>query len=91
MQRLSMTGRQLLLLVDMCLDAEERCRRKLERAKAAKDDSAADHEAARMREYAALKSRLFEEMKSAPGKTQDLGEMLQNLSLIRERRRSRRG
>ena len=73
-----LSGQELLVMMEMCLDAEERCERR-EKAASERGDMKEATAAGEMREtYRDLKVRLFKAMKD-PTDTDDLREVLQQV------------
>ena len=66
MRRPLVTDSQLLMLFDLCLDAEDRCDERAREARARGDNEAAEHAAELENRYKDLRNRLFRAMKEAP-------------------------
>lgn len=82
----ALSSRELLLLLEMCLDAEDRCARRQRAAIENGDDAAAAAAADLGATYSDLKVRLFRAMKEAGTETADVQATLQQLRRdIRER------
>jgi hypothetical protein len=73
-----LSGQELLVLMEMCLDAEERCERRRQAASASGDEEAAGAAADMGQTYRDLKVRLFMAMKH-PTDTGDVQEVLQQV------------
>lgn len=79
MHRPPLTDTHILLMLEMCLDAEERCDQRVRLARIHGDVEAAA-QALRMREqYTDMKHRLHEEIRQSGTTTDDLHEQLQSL------------
>lgn len=74
-----LSGNQLLLMLELCLDAEHRCDERLRAALGKSDFHRADDELQLKEKYTEMKYRLFEAMKSHGTTTQDLHQILQSL------------
>lgn len=75
----ALSGRELLLLLEMCLDAEERCARRQRMASESGDLEGAAAAADFGATYSELKVRLFRAMKDTGTVTADVQETLQQL------------
>ena len=62
----SVTDSQLLMLFELCLDAEDRCDERSREALARGDTEAAEHAAELENRYKHLRNRLFRAMKEDP-------------------------
>jgi hypothetical protein len=66
MRRPTVTDSQLLMLFELCLDAEDRCDERSREARARGDNEAADRDAQVEERYKNLRNRLFRAMKEDP-------------------------
>jgi hypothetical protein len=66
MRRPSVTDTQLLMMFELCLDAEDRCDERSREARARGDHEAATREARLEERYKNLRNRLFIAMKEDP-------------------------
>jgi hypothetical protein len=69
MRRPSVTDSQMLMLFELCLDAEDRCDERSREARARGDNEAAEHAAELENRYKNLRNRLFRAMKEDPAGT----------------------
>ena len=69
MRRPSVTDTQLLMLFELCLDAEDRCDERSREARARGDHETATREAQLEERYKNLHNRLFLAMKEDPAST----------------------
>ncbi len=74
-----LSGQELLLMLEMCLDAEERCALRSRTASENGDHVAAATAAKLGATYTDLKYRLFKAMKDAGTSTDDVQQTLQQL------------
>lgn len=82
MRRPAITDNQLLLILEMCFDAEERCDERIEKARDAGDYRAAADAVQLREQYEDLKQRVFSEMKSDGTTTSDLHQQLRGFSRL---------
>jgi hypothetical protein len=75
MRQPSVTDSQLLMLFELCLDAEDRCDERSREARARGDHEGADRESQLENRYKSLRNRLFIAMKEDP-----TGSMLEQLT-----------
>lgn len=87
MSNSELSSNQLLLMLELCLDAEHRCDERLRTALGKSEFHRADDELQLKEKYSELKHRLFEAMKQEGTTTQDLHEMLQALPSQRDQTR----
>jgi hypothetical protein len=73
-----LSGQELLVLMDMCLDAEERCERRRKSASERGDEKEVAAAARMGATYRDLRFRLFKAMKD-PAATDDVQEVLQQV------------
>jgi hypothetical protein len=66
MRKPTVSDSQLLMLFELCLDAEDRCDERGREARARGDHEAADREAQLENRYKSLRNRLFVAMKEDP-------------------------
>ena len=66
MRQPSVTDSQLLMLFELCLDAEDRCDERSREARARGDHESADRESQLESRYKSLRNRLFIAMKEDP-------------------------
>jgi hypothetical protein len=74
-----LTSTQLLLMLELCSEAEHRCDQRLRAALGHNDFHRADSELQLKEKYSGLKRQLFESMKQPGTTTDDLHQILQNL------------
>jgi hypothetical protein len=74
-----LTFDQILMMLELCLDAEERCDERIATAREQCDYTTAAYEVQLKEQYENMKARLMEEMKVAGATTQDLHAMLQQI------------
>jgi len=81
MQQPKISDSQALMLLDLCIEAEQRCEERMRRAQKSKDYRRASEAVEAMTQYAELKQRLLAEIRSAqPMVTPELREKLLALS-----------
>ena len=76
-----LTSTQLLLMLELCSDAERRCDERLKVALGRSDFHRADSELQLKDKYSELKRRLFESMRDQGATTDDLHQLLQKLPI----------
>ena len=76
MQRPTITDNQLLLLLDLCMEAEERCSQHIADARQRNDGETEDQYAKLREYYFRLKARLFAEVQSNEVTSADLQDGL---------------
>ena len=74
-----LTSDQVLMMLELCLDAEERCDERIAAAREQNDYTTAAYEVQLKEQYENMKGRLMEEMRVAGATTQDLHSMLQQI------------
>jgi hypothetical protein len=87
MHRPALNDNQILLMLEMCVDGENRCDDRIAKARHRGDFGTAAYEMQLKEQYEGLKQRLFHEMRKSAVTTQDLRETL--LKLSREIQRMR--
>jgi hypothetical protein len=80
-----LTDHQVLMMLELCLDAEERCGDRIAAARERGDFNTAAYEVQLREQYENMKARLLEEMKFSGATTQDLHNMLQQIGRSVER------
>jgi hypothetical protein len=79
MHRPPLTDTHILLMLEMCLDAEERCDQRVRMARMSGDFGAASQALKLREQYSDMKHRLHEEIRQGGTTTEDLHEQLQSL------------
>jgi hypothetical protein len=79
-----LTSTQMLLMLELCTEAEHRCDDRLRTALGRSEFHRADSELQLKEKYSELKRQLFDAMKQQSTTTDDLHEMLQRLPVEQE-------
>ena len=79
MSHSDLTSTQMLLMLELCTDAEHRCDERLRAALGRNDFHRADSELQLKEKYGDLKRQLFESMRNHGTTTDDLHQVLQRL------------
>lgn len=74
-----LTEQQVLMMLELCLEAEERCDERIITARDKGDFSTAAYEVQLKEQYENMKARLLEDMEFQGATTQDLHDMLQKI------------
>jgi hypothetical protein len=74
-----LTEHQVLMMLELCLDAGERCDERIAAARARGEYSTAAYEVQLKEQYENMKTRLLDEMRYSGATTQDLHAMLQRI------------
>lgn len=74
-----LTEHQVLMMLELCLDAEGRCDERIAAARDRGEFSTAAYEVQLKEQYENMKARLLEEMRYDGATTQDLHAMLQRV------------
>jgi hypothetical protein len=74
-----LTEHQVLMMLELCLEAEERCDERIAAARAKGDYTTAAYEIQLREQYENMKTRLLDEMRYQGATTQDLHAMLQRI------------
>jgi len=82
-----LNSNQMLLMLELCTEAEHRCDDRLRTALGRSEFHRADSELQLKEKYSELKRQLFDSMKQQGTSTDDLHEMLQRLPVEQERAR----
>jgi hypothetical protein len=80
----SLSSTQMLLMLELCTEAEHRCDERLRTALGRSEFHRADSELQLKEKYSELKRQLFDSMKQQGTTTDDLHEMLQRLPVEQE-------
>jgi hypothetical protein len=75
-----LTEQQVLMMLELCLEAEERCDERISAARQKEDYSTAAYEVQLKEQYENMRARLLEEMRFEGATTQDLHDMLQQVA-----------
>ena len=79
MHRFLLSKQQILMMLELCLDAEERCDKRIAAARDANDYSAAAFEVQLKEQYENMKDCIFEHMKADSATMQEMQAMLQRI------------
>ena len=79
-----LTSPQMLLMLELCTEAEHRCDDRLRAALGRSEFHRADSELQLKEKYTELKRQLFDSMKQQGTRTDDLHEMLQGVPVEQE-------